>query len=72
MADDIEELANSIYLENQLDIGWRISDFDGDKKTKDEIRKIIDDFVRSNNMTNEITFVDFSKERDSDGDPPKA
>lgn len=34
MADDIEELANSIYLENQLDIGWRISDFDGDKKTR--------------------------------------
>lgn len=34
MADDIEELANSIYLENQLGIGWRISDFDGDKKTR--------------------------------------
>jgi hypothetical protein len=60
---------DNAWLANELHKRLR---FDGDKKTKDEIRKIIDDFVRSNNMTNEITFVDFSKERDSDGDPPKA
>ena len=43
-----------------------------DKQSEEDIRKMIDDFVQSNNMTTTVRFEDFSEPKNDETDPSPA